>query len=79
MGVVAILSLLRDLLPSEVADRFGRLAGILREGAHTDDTAGARVDEWKRLWSIYLAQYPLGTLVPPSYALRSAVEMKFAP
>jgi hypothetical protein len=72
--VVAMLPLLRDVLPVDIVQRFGRLAGIFSEGSHTDATAAARVHEWKRLWASYVTQYPLGTLVPSGYALKSAVD-----
>jgi O-Antigen ligase len=76
LGVVLLVSipLLADYLPNMLVHRFGRLIEIFQKGAEVDPTANARVLEWGRLWEMYLKDYPMGTWVPPSYALGSPID-----
>lgn len=39
-----------------------------------DSSAHIRVEEWQRLWQLYLSDYPFGTWVPTSYATGSGVD-----
>jgi hypothetical protein len=47
---------------------------MIPRGVEIDTSATLRVDEWQRIWQLYLSDYPFGTWVPTSYATNSPVD-----
>lgn len=72
--IAVLLIMIWPLIPGDLQGRFARFINVFSAGAEADINALSRVEEWRRLWSLYLNECPLGTLVPPSYALGSAVD-----
>lgn len=62
------------LLPEILKNRFFLLFQTVSEGVAVDPNAIGRVLMWKEAITEQLRNYPFGTLVPPSYALNSAID-----
>lgn len=70
----AVFPIFAPLIPVTLQGRFERFLAVFSTGVGADINALSRVEEWKRLWKLYLTEYPFGTWVPPSYAVGSAVD-----
>jgi len=68
------LVVLWPAFPKALSNRFIRSLEMITSGVQIDIAAQARVEEWQRIWQLYLSDYPFGTWVPTSYATSSAVD-----
>jgi hypothetical protein len=64
-------------LPSVLQGRYRRLLTLFVEGAGAEQNLTARFDLWTEAWRTFWLEYPLGTWVAPSYALRSPIDSYF--
>jgi hypothetical protein len=65
---------LLSVLPLRIITRIGSFFGVFVAGIGVDATASARTEMWIELLDVLSQRYPLGTGVPPAYALSSAVD-----
>jgi hypothetical protein len=74
--LVGALSLvvLWPTLPRTLGARLIRSVNMFSGGVQIDNSSQLRVEEWQRVWQLYLSDYPFGTWVPASYATGSAVD-----
>jgi hypothetical protein len=68
------LVVLWPLLPKALGNRLMRSLEMITRGVQIDYSSQARVEEWQRIWQLYLSDYPFGTWVPTSYAMSSSVD-----
>ncbi len=73
VGVLGLVALW-PVFPEVLRGRLMRFLDVFSGGAQMDVNAQARVEEWQRLWQLYVSDYPFGTWVPTSYATGSAVD-----
>jgi hypothetical protein len=70
LGLVALW----PVLPKALSGRLIRSVEMFSAGVQIDNSAQLRVEEWQRIWQLYLSDYPFGTWVPTSYATSSSVD-----
>lgn len=72
--LAAAVGLLWPLIPSILQSRYRRLFAVLIEGTDAEPNAAARLQMWQEAWQRYWTDHPLGTWVPPSYALELPID-----
>ncbi len=69
------LAMLWPFAPVALQQRFARFSHLLStQDIAQDSSMSGRVHLWTDAWQAAEARYPLGTLVPPSYALESPID-----
>lgn len=71
---ITLLNLALMMLPEVLKDRFLLILAVLSKGVQADRNAIGRLNMWIEAGKEYWINYPLGTWVPPSYALHSAID-----
>lgn len=73
VGVSSLIALW-PVFPEVLRGRLTRFLDAFSVGTTADINLATRVEEWQRLWQLYVSDYPFGTWVPTSYATGSAVD-----
>jgi hypothetical protein len=74
MGLVVSAAISLAVLPAILSERLDRFILAFRMGAEADVNFTGRIRRWTESLDAGALEYPLGTLVPASYALREAID-----
>lgn len=73
--LIVIVYFILPFLPTGLEDRFSRLISLIQTGdVNVENNAIGRVYLWQNAWTEYMDKYFWGTWVPPSYALKNAID-----